>query len=168
MIENRAQLEGMKMVDLKHLALQMGTDPSQPSETKEALIERLLVVNSLQPEQEKKPEDAPTEPETPKAVFCTIKQVKDAVNPFILRGMKVFYDKETNCWLFRVKLKSYNIRDANTGEIRVVERWRDDSGTLNQPLATIRRCASVLMQGVSKPENAKPEFDPAASYETVA
>lgn len=168
MLYDKTQLEAMKMPELKHLALEMKLDPSNPSETKEMLINRLMIATATEPNAPEKPLDDQLEAKPSEKVTCTIEQVKAAVNPFILRGMKLFYDKDSQCWRFCVQLKSYTIRDSNTGETRLIERWRDDSGTLNQPLAVIKRCAQVLMQNAPTPQQVKPQFNPADGYEAVA
>lgn len=165
MVLERKDLEAMKFPDLKRLASEMGANP-QPSETKEILIDRLLLLAAQEP-LPKEPEQA-KETTKPVSESCTIEQVKEAVGPFILRGMKVFYDKESNSWLFRVQIKSYTVRDTNSGEVRVMERWRDDSGTLNQPLSTIKRCASILMQNALQPAQVAKPFNPAERYEAIA
>lgn len=175
MIVSRDQLENTKMPDLKQLIVQLGGDSSAPNETKANLIDRILFETAKQPEKpldeqirdsvnkqqaKKEKEEEPTS--------CTMAQVIKAVNPYILRGMKVFYDKDSHSWLFRVKIKSGQVRDTNTGETQVINRWRDDSGTLNQPLKTIVRCASILMQNASQSKVLKAaEYDPTQHYEEV-
>lgn len=164
MLLERSQLEGMKLGDLKRLTHEIAIEPSLPTETKEALINRLLVASAM----EAKPENPTEEKKEPAKASCTIDQVKLALNPYILRGMKLFYDADSKSWLIRIQLKSHVVRDSNTGETRVIERWRDDSGTLNQPIEVIKRCARVLMQGAPTPEQVKPVFNPSDSYESVA
>ena len=78
----------------------------------------------------------------------TIEQLKVALNDFILRGLKLFFHKDSNTWEMRVQLSSLHVRDKNTGLTRITERWKVDSGTLCQPLKIIVRCASILMQNV--------------------
>ena len=172
MILNRAELEAMKMQDLKKLAATLGYDPSLPSETKDKLIARMLLESAKEPEQEAVKADlgdeAPVEAAAPAPVgMCTIEEVVKAVNPYILRGMKVYHNAADNTWLFRVKIKPSTIRDTNSGQVVTIERWRDDSGTLKQPLATIKRCASILMQNAPSASAAVPTRNPAASYQEV-
>ena len=163
MIMSRAELEATPMPQIRQLVNSLNL-PQSPTDTKEILITRLLNESAKQPE---KPEE-PTEPKDIDQVECTMEQVKTAVNGFILRGMKVFYNKDEKTWLFRIQLKSQRIRDTNSGEIRVVESYRDDSGTLKQPLAAIKRCASVLMQGAPSPREVEAPRDPAKGFEKVA
>lgn len=172
MLLEREQLEGMKMNDLKHLALEVGIDPSLPSETKDVLINRLLIHSAKEPlpdtiDQNAK-EMASTDAKDGKPVGCSIQEVKTAVAPFIFRGMKLYHDAETSSWMMRVQLKSMVVRDSRTGESKMIERWRDDSGTLKQPIEVIKRCARILMQGAPTPEQIKPQFDPADHYEAIA
>lgn len=166
MILSREELEPLKMAELRGIVASLELDPVQPNETKAEVIQRLLLEAAKEPETVM---DVPAEEaENSLPAQCTIEEVKKAVNPYILRGMKVFYDRKTNCWLFRVQLKSYAVRDTNTGETRLIERWRDDSGTLNQSLEVIKRCARVLMQGAPSPEFVKPQRSIPDSYESVA
>lgn len=166
MLIERSQLESRKMSELRVLMAEMGGEPSQPTETKEMLIDRLLLQSAKQPESNNPEIEAKIEDK--KAESCTIDQVIKAVNPYILRGMKVFHDKESNSWLFRIQMKSTRVRDANTGEMRLVDVWRDDSGTLFQSIAIIKRCANVLMQGAPNKSEIEKPFNPADSYTAVA
>jgi hypothetical protein len=165
MLFDRNQLESMKMPELKALAVEMGLTPSLPSETKDVLISRLMVEVAKEPETKHVEEK---EPMVQQPTQCTIEEVRKAVGEFIMRGMKMYYSGDDKTWLFRVQLKSMAVRDSLTGETRMVERWRDDSGTLNQPLDTIVRCARVLMQNSPTPREIEPEKNVTAGYEAVA
>ncbi len=162
MLLERAQLEEMKMAELRVLNAQSGGEPVLPHVTKEELINRMLLEVAKQPQSTIAKKEPVSHP------ICTIEEVIKAVNPYILRGMKVFHDKESNCWLFRVQLKGIRLRDSNTGEIRTVDQWRDDSGTLNQSLNTIKRCADLLMQGVTGARQVEKPFNPNDRYTAVA
>lgn len=166
MIFDRTQLESQKMNELKHLILSIGGDPSQPNETKDQLIERILLVAAKQPEAEpgEKDDMAKGIEQTPEN---SIEEVLKAVNPHILRGMKVYHDKDNNSWMFQLKLKPAMIRNSNTGEMTQVERHKHDSGTLNQPLVTIKRCADVLMQKAPRLEEVR-QMMVSSAYEEVA
>lgn len=164
MIEvDRLSLEAAKLPQLKNLIVTMGGEPSQPSEKKDQLIDRILFEAAKEPRPvtQEAEKDTPL-PELPKATpgACTIEQVLEAVNPYILRGLKVYYmaatetDKES--WLFQVEGRSYRVRDTNTGEWKQVKRMLEDSGTLHQPLSVIKRCAGALMAR-AVPQNAKEE-----------
>lgn len=167
MIVDREQLEATKMPELKQLIVQMKGDPSQPGETKSSLIERILFESAKEPQPEKDSiSDGIRGPA--QVVTCSVEDVKKAVANFTFRGMKFFHNPEDNTWLFRVQIKSSSIRDTNSGTIQVIERWRDDSGTMNQPLSTIKRCASILMQNAPRAESAAPQHNPAAQYTEVA
>ena len=175
MIASRAELEATKMSNLKQLVVQIGGERSLPAESKANLIDRILFEMSKQPtsplekmEQAQKENDSIQPNKTDATHHCTIEEVIKAVNPFILRGMKVFYNDGDDTWLFRVQIKSSSVRDTNTGNVSVIERWRDDSGTMKQPLATIKRCASILMQNAPASTAPVPVHNPAANYQQMA
>jgi hypothetical protein len=169
MIVDRKDLEGKKMSELKQLIVVMGGDPSQPNELKDHLIDRIVLQSAIQPQQ---PVDSDIHTDTPAEEktypTCTIDEVIRAVNPFILRGMKVFHDREGGTWLFRVRKRDQRYRDTNTGQMITTEVWAEDSGTLHQPLKNIRSCASTLMQGALNPAELPKPASITDSYTAVA
>lgn len=168
MLLERTQLENMKMAELRILNTNIGGDPVLPNVTKEELINRMLYDSAKQPKPLTQEEMTESKPEEKEVEHCTIEEVIKAVNPYILRGMKVYHDKDNDGWLFRVQMRNTRIRDANTGEVKLVEVWRDDSGTLKQPLVVIKRCANVLMQGVTVQAQMQKSVDPTSHYTAVA
>lgn len=168
MLLERDQLESMKMHELKGLAAEIGAEPSQPSETKESLINRLMLEAAKQPNPKEETLDEEQQKEPVNAPSCSMDEVKRACSAYILRGMKLYHDQKHNSWLMRVQLKSAMVRDSLTGERKMIERWRDDSGTLAQPLEVIKRCGHILMQNAPVPEQTQPKRSIADSYEAVA
>jgi hypothetical protein len=167
MLLQREQLEDMNITQLKGLAYEIGMELDNPSEPKPSLINRLMVESAK--------EVPPVAPETPladveqrPAPLCTIDEIKRAVNAEILKGMELFHNKDDQTWYMRIKIRPLTMRDSNTGEIKTIPRYRDDSGTLHQPLATIRLCARTLMSGISMVAETKPMADPAKHYESVS
>jgi hypothetical protein len=159
----RAQLELLKIYELRALASQTAGVEFTPSDTKESLITKLLVADSMV-----KPETPVTEVKPVSHESCTIEDVKSGCNAFILRGLKLYHNQNDNTWLMQIKLKPTLVRDTNTGLTRYVDRYREDSGTLNQPLVTIVRCARVLMSNAPTPKEVEVEHDRSKQYEAVS
>ncbi len=157
----RTELESLKIHDIRSLAEHERIEFT-PNDNKEMLINKLLIASSAVVIE---PEVAPVYKKPP---ICSIEQVKDALNPFILRGLKLYHNPDDQTWFMQVKIKPVWVRDTNTGEKRLVERTRDDSGTLHQPLETIRRCARVLMSNAPTLRETEPERNPANGYSEVA
>jgi len=171
MLFDRAQLEEMTRNQLITLAVEAKVDLGHPAEGKRHLIDRLMLHSATEIPSLDAPLpalEARTEANPNTGIQCTIEQVKEACAPFILRGMKIFYDDAEKSWLFRYKLKPVSVRDALTGESRMQERWREDSGTLYQPLETIKRCANVLMQRAPVLTTPEPEKTLPTTYQSVA
>jgi hypothetical protein len=166
MIADRAQLEAMKMPELKAVMHNMGGS-SGPQETKAELIDRILLAAAQQPVAEKKKQDD-NDPTVKKVPHNTIEDVKKAVGKYILLGMKVYLDKDSDSWLFRVRLKDGMVKDTRTNQYTSFERWGEDSGTLNQPLSVIVKCASVLMQRLPKSDAARKKFNAEQKYDEIA
>ena len=172
---DRPTLEVAKLPELKNLIVTMGGEPSQPSEKKDQLIDRILFEAAKEPRPvtQESEKDIPL-PELPKSTpgAVSIEQVLEAVNPYILRGLKVYYmaatetDKES--WFFQVEGRSYRVRDTNTGEWKNVKRMLEDSGTLHQPLNTIKRCAGALMARAVPQAKQEEERKPSDKYIAVA
>jgi hypothetical protein len=184
MMIDRDTIQGYKMHQLKHLIVAMGGEPSPNNEKRADLETRILLESAKEapprptvaddsPQQD---DDAPMPSLEPKAEdheeTCTMQQVMEAVNPFILRGLKVYHyvdeDTKKESWLFRIKLKSIRVRDTNTGEWAEQERWGEDSGTVNQPLSVIKRCATRLMQKAPRPGEVRRDNKPSDKYSEVA
>ena len=155
----RQELEDLNINQLRNLAATIPTIELQRGDSKETIVHKLLVDAATVKDTPNSQAEDRTEMNTPAKVSTTIDAVKLALNPFILRGMKLYYKPEDSTWLMRIKLKPMTMRDTNTGEIKLLERWREDSGTLNQPLETIRRCARVLMSNAPTPKQLEPERD---------
>jgi hypothetical protein len=168
MLLERDKLEELKMPELYALAHDLNVELGR-GESKEAVINRILIssVTTDVPDAPQTALEAHTEAKTPAKVHCTIEQVKDVCNSFILRGMELFHRQEDDSWLMRIRLKPMWVRDTNTGERKQIERWREDSGTLNQPIEAVRRCARVLMSNAPTPAEAEPERL-SKGYEAVA
>lgn len=170
MILEKSDLETMKMAELRNL---MGTigGSSEAGESKEALINRILLQAAKQPDADPPADEDPRLPKNTKVIEShevTLEQLKTAIQPYILRGMKFFYNANEKTWLFRIKLKAYQIRDTNSGETRLQERWRDDSGTMKQPITTIIRCASLLMQNAPRPGVVEQQSRVTEGFESIA
>ena len=157
MILERATLEQAKMPELRQLMATMGGSVAA-TESKADVIDRLLLLAAKQPAPAKT-EDEEEDDEKKPAPNTTIEQVKEVCAGYVLLGMKIYHDVEGNTFMFRVRGKDTIVRDTNTGARTLVETWKEDSGTLRQPIATIRRCAAILMQNVKGPEKAKKGFN---------
>lgn len=171
MILERENLEAMTTKQLFALSYEVGCVIDNPMAPKDTIIAQLLVHSAQEPasiDASRNALEGHTKAKQAFPVAVTIEQLKDALNPFILKGMKLFYNKDDATWLIRVRLKNIRIRDSLTGEERFIERYRDDSGTMNQPLETIRRCARVLMQGAPTAQEVKEPAILLKEYEAIA
>lgn len=171
MIVERAELEAASKNDLKQTIIAVGGEPSPVGETKATLIDRILL------EVAKQPNDAEEAPQIKKESYtpdgkpqpvCSVEQVVKAVNEFILRGMKFYHDPECDSWLFHFDMPPVQVRDTNTGQIRIEPKFVQDSGTMKQPISVIRRCASGVMSRAVH-ETLKPRvLAVGAQYELIA
>ena len=166
MMFDKSELEGMKMGDLYQIAADMKVEMAQGM-SKADLVSRIILKTTM-PEPEKPIETPITEAKPVAKVHTSIETLKQAVNAFTLRGMELFHRAEDDTWFMRVKVKPIRVRDTNTGEVVTIERWREDSGTMNQPIETIRRCARVLMSNAPAPRELEPQRGIAQGYEAVA
>lgn len=168
MIFTRKDLQSMKMAELKNLYAQQYGGASLNTDTKESLIDKVLFESAKQRNEPEK--NTPQAAQQQERVEQSINDVLTAVNAQILKGMKVYHSAQDKTWLFVVKLKSGAIRDTNTGEVRIIERERIDSGTLKQPMKTIKRCAQILTQNIGGKEETPVErrLNITEKYESVA
>lgn len=168
MILERNELESMKTEDLKKLAVEIQVELT-PQDSRKEIINRLIVKSAEEiQDQPQTPIEDVTQPKQTNVSITPIEDVKTALNPFILRGMKLYHNGQDNTWLIRIKMKPMMVRDTNTGESKMIERWRDDSGTLFQPIEAIKRCARVLMSNAPTAREVEPQRDAAKGYDAVA
>lgn len=167
----REELVALKMPELRSLMQSIGGSVDQ-SETKESLINRLLLQSAQQPRDEEDDNNEDKEGTELRvrveAPTVTPEQLKKAVGRFVLRGMEVYHNAKDLTWLFRVKLRPHILRNTNTGAIQQLERWANDSGTLRQPIETIVMCAAKLMQQAPKPVAKEQERDSSKGLEKLA
>lgn len=166
MILDRSELEPMKIAELRNLMLTLGGS-NEAGETKESLINRLILHGAKQGEDEK-PEDGQPKVKTESSHQVTIEQLKKAVGRHILRGMKLFYNADEDTWLMRVRLRDQIVRDTNSGMAKAIQRWANDSGTMKMPIGVITMCAAKLMQNAPKPDEVAKEPDVTKGFEAVA
>lgn len=112
----RPALMGKSPPDLVHMLRLMGAD-SRAGETKESIINRILMFQKQKWEPEVKIERKPVVP-------VVESELHNALAPYIQRGLKL-----------KIKDGSWFI---------TIEK-RKDSGTLSMPLEAIVRCAKYLM-----------------------
>ena len=99
-----------------HILRLLGAD-SQGGESKDSLVQRILLFQPQEWKPEKKVDRTPVEAVSARALH-------EILRPYILRGL-------------RVKVK------GNTWQISIDNR--KDSGSMQMPLAAIERCAKYLM-----------------------
>lgn len=112
-------------------------------EGKDKLIARIVELSATtQPDQKTKPADAPKVIQKP--VKLTEEEIREALAPFIQRGLKLSFAGD-----------SWNIR-FDTGRFAkdvggYAPIYRQDSGHLTVPLSAVRKCAELVMRNDSAP-----------------
>lgn len=115
---DRIALERKKMPELKSMIRQLGAD-SQPGETKESIINRILLFKPPQ----KWGEDEPAKREVIDAL--PTEEIMEVLSAHIERGLKV--EVIDGCW-------------------HMTYKGRTDSGTMAMQPWLMKRCADILMR----------------------
>lgn len=163
MIVERAELEAASKNQLKQVIVTVGGEPSPIGETKAELVDRILLEAAKQPNEPMPEIEKKLTPDGKPQPSNTIEQVTTALNDYVLRGMKIYHDPENETWLFHYDMPPIQLRDTNSGQIRMEPKFVQDSGTLKQPMMVIRRCAMAVMSRAVR-ETLKPRA-PAVSGE---
>lgn len=130
--------------ELRGLLVQKGASFS-PSETKIQLLQRLRELNlAAQPGSDDRGQRTGIGKHNFSATetrLCSQEVVEKALKRFSDTGLAVHFSEDGQQWHMRRAMPPR--RDVHTG--LPVDVVREDSGSMFQPLATIKRCAEMLM-----------------------
>lgn len=145
MIPLRDILESKEIPELRTILTQRGAG-FHHKEKKETLINRILEV-SMTAQPDIKHETQPTvQRRMPPAPLLTQDEVMARVGHYKERGLQIKFSDDGRLWHFRRKAGVVRLKSAGglTSEQDVI---KEDSGSMQQPLEIVERCAKMVMLG---------------------
>ena len=145
---NRQTFEMLTFSQLKSFASKAGF-PNVNHESHKTLLEKVCVLFDA-PKTEVLPAlDNPKDDNLP-APVNTKEQIKIAIAAQTERGLQAWFNDDTQTWLFRATGASVRRFNRLTNQEEVTQNLLEDSGTYNQPLKIIVKCAESVCRILPK------------------